>query len=184
MYNSEDSYGGPSKALHWIVLLAMIGMSVVGFYFSDMPRGDEKTAIMKLHASTGLFLFALMAVRLYLKAKGARVAPIDPSATRLNRIAASVHHLLYLLIFFVIGAGMFTILTTGTALPFFGVFEIASPFEGDRDLHHLFEDLHKYGWWVLTGFVSLHLVGALYHHFKLGDGTLGRMWFAAKDDQD
>ncbi|WP_286829694.1 MULTISPECIES: cytochrome b [Kordiimonas] len=175
MWNSESGYGWLAKSLHWLVALLMVGMSVVGFIFADMPRGDEKTELLTLHASFGLLLLAFMVVRLGVRMKGVRPRPLDPSATRLNALAHTVHRVLYLVIFLVIAAGMLTLMTVGWDVPFFGLFAVPTPFERDMALHHLFEEIHIYGWWVLAGLVALHLIGAMYHAFVLKDGTLRRM---------
>ncbi len=175
MLNSAQGYGWLSKSLHWLVALLMVGLSVVGFIFADMPRGDEKTELLTLHASFGLLLLAFMVIRFGVRAASPRPAPHDPSAMRRNAVAHGVHMLLYLGIFLVIAAGMLTLMTVGWDVPFFGLFAVPTPFERDMDLHHLFEEIHIYGWWVLAGLVGLHLVGALYHALVLKDGTLSRM---------
>jgi len=175
MWNSTQGYGWFAKSLHWLVALLMVGLSVVGFIFADMPRGDEKTELLILHASFGLLLLAAMVVRLGVRAVGARPAPLDPAVKRLNAVAHGVHMVLYLGIFLVIAAGMLTLMTVGWDVPFFDLFAVPTPFERDMDLHHLFEDIHVTGWWALAGLVALHLLGALYHALVLKDGTLSRM---------
>jgi len=175
MWNSSEGYGWLAKGLHWLVALQMVGLSVFGFIFADMPRGDEKTELLILHASFGLLLLAVMVVRLGVRLRSTRPAPLQPDAARMNALAHGVHLVLYLGVFLVIAAGMLTLMTVGWDVPFFGLFAVPTPFERDMDLHHLFEEIHIYGWWALAGFTGLHVLGALYHAFVLKDGTLRRM---------
>ncbi|TNE62373.1 MAG: cytochrome b [Alphaproteobacteria bacterium] len=175
MLSDKNGYGTAAKALHWLIFLMLLGMSIVGLIFADMPRGEDKTALMNMHASTGLALLVFMLARLVVRLKGTVPDPLDPSARTLNRVAGLVHWLLYLIVFAIIAAGMLTIMTAGRGVPFFGLFEVPTPFVRDMDLHHLWEEVHKTGWWVLVGLFVLHLVAVVYHGFIKRDGTMGRM---------
>ncbi|WP_308910737.1 cytochrome b [Pseudokordiimonas caeni] len=174
------SYNATAKGLHWIAVLLILGLSIVGLYFSDLPRGDEKTALRNMHASTGLLLLFLMVVRLGWRVRSGRPADLETTTPLQAKIAHGMHHLLYLNVFVLIGAGMMSILTTATPVPFFGLFEIPSPFERDMDLHHLYEEIHEGAWIALMVLVGLHIVAALYHAFVQKDATLRRMWFSKK----
>jgi len=178
---AADSYNSTSKALHWIVVLLLIGLSAVGLYFSDLPRGDEKTALRNMHASTGLLLLFIMIIRLAWRARSGRPSDLPGTTPAQAKMAHGLHHLLYLMVFVVIGAGIMAILTTGTSLPFYGLFEIPSPFERNLELHDLFGEIHEICWFVLTILVGLHILAALHHAFVLKDATMKRMWFGAKD---
>jgi cytochrome b561 len=175
MKNTKLAYGTPAKVLHWLLALLLIGQSVVGLYFADMPRGDDKTELLRLHASFGLLILAFMLVRLGVRAAGERVEPVAGTPAKLKIVAHAAHLAIYALTFLVIGAGIFTLLTVGWNVDFFGMTVIPTWFERDMDLHHLFEDIHVYGWYVLAALVGLHLVGVIYHTLILKDGTLKRM---------
>ncbi|WP_262689384.1 cytochrome b [Kordiimonas aestuarii] len=175
MRNTKTAYGAPAKILHWLLAALLLGQSVLGLVFSDMPRGDDKSELLRLHASFGLLILAFMLLRLGVRAAGARVEPVEGTTAMLRKVAHCAHLALYLLIFLLIGAGIFTLLTVGWNVDFFGVTIIPTWFERDMDLHHLFEEIHVYSWYVLAGFVGLHIIGVIYHTFVLKDGTLARM---------
>ncbi|MCJ9430707.1 cytochrome b [Kordiimonas marina] len=181
LWNSKIEYGTASKALHWIIFLVLVGMSIVGLIFADMERGPDKTSLMQLHASTGLLALMLMVLRVLVRFKGEAPAPLDPAAVMLNRVAALTHGLLYLLIFALIGAGIMTLFTAQVPVPFYGLFQIASPLANDHAAHEVWEEVHETIWWVLTGFVVLHIAGALYHQIVKKDDTIARMTHGVKN---
>jgi len=180
LWNSKLEYGTAAKALHWIIFLVLVGMSIVGLIFADMERGPEKTSLMQMHASTGFLALMLMTLRVLVRFKGEAPAPLDPAAVMLNRVAAAVHGLLYLLVFAMIGAGIMTLFTVQVPVPFYGLFHIASPLANDHAAHEFWEDAHSAIWWVLVGFVVLHIVGALYHQIVKHDDTVARMTHGVK----
>lgn len=173
-----ETYSSRLKVLHWIAALLIVGSSVLGFYFSDMPRGDEKSELLRLHASFGLLILMLTAVRLVFRLRDGAPAPVDPDAVAVNRAAKLAHWVIYGILFVMIAAGMGALFTVGWGVPFFGLFEVPTMFaERDMDLHHLFEEIHVFAWWGLATLVGLHVLAALWHHVIKKDGTLKRIWF-------
>ncbi|WP_417462486.1 cytochrome b [Kordiimonas sp.] len=175
MKNTKHAYGWPAKTLHWVLAIALIGQSVLGLVFADMPRGDDKNELIRLHMSFGTLIFAFMLLRLGVRLSGDTPKPEEGTPAYIAKIAQVAHGLMYALIFLVVLAGMFTLLTVGWDITVFGATVIPTPFARDMDLHHLFEKIHVYGWYVLSALVGLHLVGVLYHTLILKDGTLARM---------
>ena len=175
MKNTATAYGAPAKVLHWLLALLLIGQSVLGLYFADMPRGDDKTELLRLHTSFGVLILAFMLLRFGVRLGGERVEPVAGTPAALKKVAHLAHLALYALTFLVVLAGIFSLLTVGWNIDFFGVTVIPTWFERDMDLHHLFEEIHEIGWFVLAAFVGLHLIGVIYHTMILKDGTLKRM---------
>lgn len=175
MKNTKYAYGWPAKTLHWVLAIALVGQSVLGLVFEDMPRGDDKNELIRLHMSFGMLIFAFMLLRLGVRLSGDTPEPVEGTPVHIAKIAKVAHGLIYALIFLIVLAGMLTLMTVGWDITVFGVTVIPTPFASDRALHHLFEDIHVYGWYVLAGLVGLHLVGVLYHTLMLKDGTLARM---------
>ena len=66
-------------------------------------------------------------------------------------------------------------------MSFFGLFAIPGPYGAlDRPTRHLFSQFHdKVGWAIII--IALgHALAALYHHYKLHDRVLGRMFPPAR----
>lgn len=175
MKNTRHAYGWPAKTLHWVLAAALVGQSVLGLVFADMPRGDDKNELIRLHMSFGMLILAFMLLRLGVRLSGDTPKVVEGTPPVIAKLAAAAHVLLYGLIFLVVLAGMFTLLTVGWDITVFGMTVIPTPFARDMELHHLFEEIHVYGWYVLATLVGLHLVGVLYHTLILKDGTLARM---------
>jgi len=175
---ARQSYHPLIKLLHWITVILLVGTSLLGFYFSDMPRGDEKNELLRLHASIGLLIGVVVLSRVMLRFTVAAPPPINPATKWQNCTAASVHILLYAALLLLIGAGMFALFTVGWDVPFFSLFSVPTVYDQrDMDLHHFFEEIHVAVWWCTTALVALHVCAALYHTLKLRDKTLSRMWF-------
>ena len=175
MKNTKHAYGWPAKTLHWVLAIALVGQSVLGLVFADMPRGDDKNDLIRLHMSFGMLILAFMLLRLGVRLSGDTPEPEEGTPAFIAKIAQVAHWLIYGLVFLVVFAGMFTLLTVGWDITVFGATVIPTPFARDMDLHHLFEEIHVYGWYVLATLVGLHLVGVLYHTLILKDSTLARM---------
>lgn len=175
---ARQSYHPLIKLLHWVTVFMLVGTSLLGFYFSDMPRGDEKNELLRLHASVGLLIAMIVLSRIVVRFTTSAPPPINPIAKWQNRLAVSVHALLYAGLLLLIGAGMFALFTVGWDVPFFGMFSVSTMYDQrDMDLHHLFEEIHMITWWGVTVLVAMHVCAALYHRFIQRDETLSRMWF-------
>lgn len=165
------------KLLHWVTVAALVGTSILGFFFSDMPRGEEKTELLKLHASFGLLILGVVLCRIGARLLTTKPAPVMQGAKWQNRAAAALHGLLYTAMIALILAGMFALFSVGWGVSFFGLFEIPTPLIRDIKLHHLFETIHVAVWWCLLVMVVGHLAAALHHHFIKRNALLARMWW-------
>ena len=173
MKNTTDSYGWLAKLLHWVIALLLVGLVYAGLTFNGMERGPERTELAALHKSMALLTLALMTFRLVWKFMNAR--PAKPAGTPAWQYTAATltHWLLYAAVYFQLTVG---ILVSGQrAVSFFGLFEIPPLLEQNEEQHELFEGLHAWGWKILAGLVTLHVLAALYHHIKLKDNVLRRM---------
>lgn len=174
LHNTEASYGWPAKLLHWLMAVFLISMVGFGLFMSDLPRGDEKSEFIRLHASSGLFVFMLLLVRFGWKLKSVEPAPVSDVSWQVM-LSKLVHWAFYGVIAFQVVAGSMSLLTVGWDLPFFGLFSIPTPYERDMDLHHFWEELHEAGWYALAALFALHIVAVLYHQLVGKKQILKRM---------
>jgi cytochrome b561 len=171
--NTKGSYGWLAKLLHWVIALLLVGLVYAGLTFNGMERGPDRTELAALHKSMALLTLLLMTARLVWKFMNPR--PADPTGTPVwqNTAATLTHWLLYAAVYFQLTAG---ILVSGQrAVSFFGLFEIPPFLEQNEEQHEFFEGLHAWGWKILAGLVTLHVLAALYHRIKLKDDVLRRM---------
>jgi len=162
--NTKASYGWPAKALHWVMALLIISMIAFGLFMSDLPRGPEKSTLIRLHASTGMLAMMLLIVRFGWKVRSVSPTPLSEIKWQVS-LASLVHWAFYAVIAFQVVAGSMSLMTVGWDLPFFEIFSIATPFERDIERHHFWEELHIAGWYALAALFALHIGGVLYHQF-------------------
>jgi cytochrome b561 len=173
--NSNQQFGAMAKWLHWLVFVLIVGMITLGLTFGEMPDGDEKLQLMRLHASFGLILLAIMTLRLVWRWTNPLPDELPSLPAWRNLAARWVHRALYALIFCQIAAGMLTIATRARAIPFFGLLDINLGLGDNDTAHEIFEEIHKAGWIIIAVLVTLHTLAALHHHFVLKNQTLRRM---------
>jgi len=172
--NTADSYGLLAKTLHWVMALILISMVAFGLFVSDLPRGEEKSVLIRLHASTGLLAMMLLLARFGWKLGNA--SPVSLSDIKWQaRLAALVHWLFYGVIAFQVVSGSMSLMTVGWDLPFFGLFNVPTPYARDMDLHHFWEELHVAGWYAFAAAFALHVAGVVYHQFVSKKKALKRM---------
>ncbi|PZQ33030.1 MAG: cytochrome B [Stenotrophomonas acidaminiphila] len=172
---SSQGYHRGSILLHW----AMLALFVIVYASIELrtvfEKGSDARATMKdLHFMFGLSIFALVWVRLVLRAVTRR-PPIVPPPPAWQRIASTVVHML--LYVFMIGmplAGWLTLSAADEPIPFFGL--QVPPLTGPDmpfalKVHKVHETAGTVGYWL----VGLHALAALAHHYLWKDNTLRRM---------
>lgn len=178
--NTEKEYGTISKTLHWLVLVIFIVLIAIASKSGDLPRGPEKLELVLLHASFGLLLLFVLAARLLWRWSSVTPARMPHIPTWQHVLSRAVHYGLYLLLIAQALSGMARFATAGYEVPFFGLFEVAFPMDKDEAMNELVGDLHGIFPILVLVLLGLHVLAALYHHFKLKDDTLRRMTFGMK----
>jgi len=174
--NTDDGWGLPARALHWIVALGVIGLFLFGLWMKEVPARPDRPYFYAIHASIGITVLALMFVRfLWWMTNRSPAAPdgVPHWQHVLSRIS---HGLLYVLTFATLIAGW---LVSGTMrqpidLMLFGVIPVPQLIEG-RTYHRLLGSAHEYFAYALIALVIVHAGAALYHHFVKRNGVLRRM---------
>lgn len=172
--NSEASYGWPAKALHWGMALLIISMVALGLYMSDLPRGDAKSELIRLHASCGLLAFMLLTMRFGWKLANPHPVPLSDIKWQVV-LSKLVHWTFYAVIAFQVVSGSLSLMTVGWDVPFFGLFAIPTPYERDMALHHFWEDWHVAAWYSFAALFTLHIGAVLFHQLVGKKQVLQRM---------
>ena len=98
-------------ALHWVLALMILGLLCLGFFvLANMPNTDpQKLDILVWHMTGGMFVLALMILRVNQPAYDAQLRPPRQSVRRfLDRLASIAHAGLYAIVFLMIASGWFT----------------------------------------------------------------------------
>ena len=172
--NSSEQYGVISKLLHWVIAIVIITMLYVGYYMSDMPVSDEKYQLYSLHKASGVTLFIFVIIRLFWRIFN--ISPsMPPETPKWQVLAADLNvKFLYFLMICQPLSGIFMSLYSGRSIDIFGLFSIKA-FEKKEKLATLSKEFHEAFAVLLIITISLHLIGALYHHFIKKDGVLKKM---------
>ena len=175
MRSSASEWGSVHKLLHWLVALAVVGLVIVGWIMDELPNSPDKIRIYALHKSFGLTVLVLVVLRLAWRWSNPRPAlpPTMPPWER--RLAAVVHTGLYLVLLAMPLSGWLFNSAANFPLRWFGLFRVPALGGPDPDLKLLAADVHLALSWLLVGLFTLHVAGALKHHFVDRDDVLRRM---------
>ncbi|RTL51143.1 MAG: cytochrome b [Bradyrhizobiaceae bacterium] len=174
--DSKRTWGGVSRALHWILGVLIIGMIAYGWWMNHVPSRPDRFFYRSIHADIGYIILLLTALRLVWKLLNP--TPALPAGTPLwLRAGARINQWsLYVMTFLV---GILGWAHSGAHKPdyadFFGLFRVPQFTVENRQNAHDYEDWHIYMAYVLLALIALHIFGALYHRFIKRDGVLRRM---------
>ena len=174
--NTRERWGAVSQAFHWLIVLLILCLAIVGLTMGDLPRTPKYFWVYTAHKSIGISVLALVALRLLWRLHAGAPKPVPGTPSWQERIASATHWLLYVLMFAIPLAGWLYDSASGLR-PFklFGLFEmpkLVAPSEQAAQLSHA---LHEWGFWALILLVLAHAGAAFYHHVHQRDATLARM---------
>jgi cytochrome b561 len=174
--NTADRWGPVSQLLHWLIVLLVLVLAIVGLTMGELPKTPKYFWVYTLHKSVGITVLALVLVRIGWRLYAGAPRPVPGTPTWQARIASLTHFLLYALLLAMPLSGWLYDSASGLR-PFrwFGMVlvpKLSGPNEGLSDLAH---DAHELLFWVLVALVALHAAAAFYHHLFQHDATLSRM---------
>jgi cytochrome b561 len=173
--NTTDRYGSLSIAMHWLMLLLLVGVYACINLRELFARGSDLREDLKTwHFMLGLTVFALVFLRLAFRWLGAapRIQPAPPRWQQ--RLAGLMHLALYAFMIVMPLLGWLTLSAAGKPIPFFGL-TLPALVGADKALADSFEEIHETIGSIGYYMVGLHAVAALFHHYVARDNTLRRM---------
>lgn len=173
--DDQASYGSITKTLHWLLVLLIAVMLVLGYVMSDLPDKDPtKGLLIHIHASTG-FVILVLGVLFILW----RLANPRPSLAALpawqRGLARLTHLLLYAIIVLQPILGIIVINASGHPVNVYGLFTLPMIAGNSKALASGVLEAHEFLAGVLIAVAALHLTGALVHQFVERDDVLQRM---------
>jgi cytochrome b561 len=174
--NTDDSWGWLAMAFHWITVITVMAMVVLGLWMTGLSYYDVwyKTA-PALHKSIGVLLFLLTLARLAWRCSSPLPAAIASHSPFEKKAARRMHLLLYLVLFCVMLSGYLISTADGRAVEVFTLFEIPAIIYGMDGQEDIAGDIHFALAILLIGLVAVHAGAAIRHHFVDKDRTLKRM---------
>jgi cytochrome b561 len=156
---TRQGYSGLQILLHWTIALLVLFQLIFGESMVEVTEALERgevpdpteQALASAHYWVGIAILVLVGLRLILRVTQGAPAPIGSGPQLL--LAKAIHGIFYLLLIAVPVTGLLAVYVND---------EIG--------------EIHQIGKPVFIAFIVLHALGALFHHFKLKDETLRRMF--------
>lgn len=162
--------------LHWLLAAAIFAALGLGMFVLDGMEATHpgKTGLLQVHVLGGIAILLLTIIRLIVRIRTPKPAPFVTGNKKMDMLASSIHHLLYVLVIVAAASGMALAFSSDLIGILFG--HSAQPLPKD------FEDYAAHGVHGLVANVLLlailvHVAGALKHKFILKDGLFSRMSF-------
>ena len=170
---SPSRYHPALRSLHWLIaVLVIAALFFATFVMAPRPNADPaKLFMLAKHMAAGLTVLLLTLVRLGVRPRTRRPAPVLSGISLADRIVPYVHRVFDALLLAVTGSGIALALASHLPAAVLGSRGALPATFATLPAHAL----HVFVARVLAGVVALHVVGALYHQFILRDGLFGRM---------
>ncbi len=180
--NTEKQYGKIAAGFHWVVALIVLSLLGLGLY---MVRLDPSPFMFKLyfwHKSLGILVLFLMVWRLLWRVTNKPPAPL-PHYKNWEKILARCNYIFfYTALLSMPLAGWIMSSAKGYPVSVFGWFTLPDFVDKSKSLAGWAEKVHEVLGYILIGAITIHLAGALKHHFIDRDETLSRMVPARKKE--
>lgn len=164
-----------SIGAHWLTLLLLVAVYALIELKGVFPKGSEARELAKTwHAMLGLAVFAIVFVRLGLRAACPAPGIQPPPPIWQARAARAMHIALYTFLVGMPLLGWLVLSAKGKPVPFFGL-ELPALMAPDKSLARSLEDLHEAIGTAGYFLIGMHAAAALWHHHILGDDTLRHM---------
>lgn len=175
--DDSNYYSRRMIALHWVIAVLVLAAVLLALYRASLPTGDLlKPAVMSLHMSVGMAIWALAIFRVFVRSN-ATLPTRDGSSHIAALLETAVHRLMYAALLVLPLMGLGSVWLRGRPFTFFGMFSIPSPLAADwtSATGKLLEKVHTYAAFAFVAVIALHIAAALYHRFIRRDDVLARM---------
>ena len=174
--NTRERWGAVSQSFHWLIVLLILALAVVGLTMDELPRTPKYFWVYTAHKSMGITVLALMLLRLGWRLYAGAPAPVPGTPRWQAALASGTHWALYALALAMPLSGWLYDSASGLRpFRFFGLFDMPKLTGPDEPLADTARGAHELLFWVLVALVALHAGAALYHHLFRRDDTLVRM---------
>lgn len=187
--NTADQWGSVSKSLHWLIVLLILSLGIVGLTMGELPRTPKYFWVYTAHKSLGISVLVLMLARLCWRLYAGAPKPVAGTPGWQHGLASLTHVLLYVLALAMPISGWLYDSASGLRpFKFFGLFDMPKLVAPDESLRALSHQAHELLFWALIMLALAHAGAAIYHHMFQRDATLARMlprgWLKAPTAED
>ena len=177
--DDQTNYDNVAIFLHWATALLVVVQFALAETWDYFAKSTQE-GLQSLHVSLGVLLAAVVVARIVWRLIPGHQRPAIVSGW-VKLASKAVHYLLYALLVAQAGLGFGFRWAQGHPAGFFGLFAIPGPYGAlDRATRHTLHDLHEKVGWAIIILAFGHALAALYHHYRLHDRVLGRMFPPAR----
>ncbi len=179
LFNKKENYGVITKLLHWSIAGLIMYLLYLGISMDGQER-EIRMQMMGTHKSLGVLVLGLSLVFYVWKIINKKPdQPVSNFRGQKFLSSATKGFLLLIMSLYPI-TGTLMSMAGGHTVSFFGYFDLPNViekgqvwfgFEVGKIAHTLHEGLMP----ALIALISLHVLGALYHHFIAKDDVLKKM---------
>ncbi len=174
--NTNDRFGLVTGSLHWLMALAVIGLTALGLWMTSLTYySPYYTSAPFWHKSIGLVFAALLVLRLIWRAATPSPARVASHQRWERRLAAGAQWLMYAAMLLIVISGYLISTAKGRGVSLFGWVEVPALISNLPDQAQRAGAVHYWLALGLLGVAGVHALGALKHHFIDKDNTLRRM---------
>ncbi len=178
LWNTSESYGWITIALHWLIALSVVMMAFIGIQADRAGEAGDRALrgeLMGYHIAWGATVLVLVILRVI--SHYAQAQPVKPrQAGWLNLLATITQNLLLIAIIIQFVSGPLAVWSGGRAINVWGVLTLPSPFAArNQGVHEFAETAHAIGRWIIFIVLPLHVAGAFKHLLVDRDGVFSRM---------
>jgi cytochrome b561 len=153
--------------------LTIIGIIIAGFIMTSLEPNDQKWFIYAQHKAFGMIILALIPLRILWRLINPQ-PKLPKNTPNWQAKAANLNiFFLYLCMLVMPLSGFIMSSFGGHPISIFNLFTIPA-FE-KHQVAGLMHETHEILAWGIAASVTLHILGALHHHFILKDTVLKRM---------
>lgn len=170
-----------TKTLHWAMAILIPLAWFLAIILEDLSK-ETRGTVMFFHKSIGAAIIVLLVLRVVWRLTHASPAPEKTRFDPLAQWAAKAGHLvLYALMVLVPIGGVMASFASARPVPFFGLFQIASPWAEKQAFAGQIGGMHETFAHLLLIVALGHAVIGILHHVVLKDRTLMKMRPFARD---
>ena len=163
------------RFLHWLTLFLIVTIFVLAFSIDFASSKEEAVAVIQLHRSFGVTVWAVTLGRLVWR-QFARFPNWPADMPQAMRFAAQwSEYALYALLLIQPILGLLQTNARGDRVGLFFLGQLPALIGTDRPLAKQLLEVHMTVGLLLLGLIALHVAAALYHHFWRRDDTLEAM---------
>lgn len=176
MNDTRAQFSRKTIALHWVIALAMIAMVVFGLVLEDMPRSENKSALLQLHKSIGVVVLALALWRIVWRLRQGMPETVAKLTGPQTRLMHATHGFLLLCTLLLPLSGIVSSIGNARAINLFGYPFIPQLLATKNEvLAKIGGTSHAILGKLIIAAIVLHVAAAVKHHVVDRDGTLRRM---------